>query len=890
MRKRLGAGRVAGRGVLLLLAAVVGGLVLARPADSATLHVSPGGLDSPMCGPQSAPCRHLDYAVNKALDGDTIRVAGGTYMFTSVAVPCTGVPTRSVLCVIDKSITIQGGYSPSTWALDPVANPTVIDGQNTYRGVLVYSSSSPSVRLTMANLIIQNGRVNATDLAAFGGGMDVADAAVTLDSVTFQSNQAIGMDTGSGAGGAAAGSALSIRTSRNVGASFLSDVQFQSNTSIGGHGPEMGGVAFGALFVFGTNTIVNVEDSSFTSNSALANSSTGSGQISNGQRADALGGAVGIEGGATVSLVRVTAIGNQAVGGTGTTYGGGAFGGAVFAEDSTVAIADSLFQSNVARGAASANGGFAAGGGVLLYNSNGTIDRTRIIANRATGGNGQVAPGPAGGGGLYLWRADPAVTLQTLEVANTVIADNTVELGQGSSNPGGGGGGLQVQALVAHLTHVTFARNQLGPGLVAGQAIVVVPSAAGMGTLNLEYSVIADHVASTGGATAVVVTQGNSLNLNRGAFTGNTHNINDSGPPMLPGTITGLASMITVGSPGFRAAGPPSYDYHITSGSPLRGVATGSAMAVDMDNQPRTGGTPDIGADEYVPTNPEDFNGDGKADILWRHTSGALAVWLMNGITFASGGSPGSVPVDWTIAGVGDFNGDGKADILLRHTSGALAVWLMNGTAYAGGGSPGVVPVDWTIAGVGDFNGDGKADILWRHTSGALAVWLMNGTALLSGGSPGSLPGDWAIVGVGDFNGDGKADILLRHTSGSLAVWLMDGTALVSGGSPGSLPGDWTIVGVGDFNGDGKVDILLRHTSGVLAVWLMNGTALASGGTPGSTSPDWTIVGVRDFNGDGKADILWRHTSGVVAMWLMNGTALTSAASLGSVTTDWAIQ
>jgi hypothetical protein len=31
--------------------------------------------------------------------------------------------------------------------------------------------------------------------------------------------------------------------------------------------------------------------------------------------------------------------------------------------------------------------------------------------------------------------------------------------------------------------------------------------------------------------------------------------------------------------------------------------------------------------------------------------------------------------------GVGDFNGDAKADILWRHTDGSIAIWLMNGTA-----------------------------------------------------------------------------------------------------------------------------------------------------------------------------------------------------------------
>ena len=122
----------------------------------------------------------------------------------------------------------------------------------------------------------------------------------------------------------------------------------------------------------------------------------------------------------------------------------------------------------------------------------------------------------------------------------------------------------------------------------------------------------------------------------------------------------------------------------------------------------------------------------------------------MNGVSLLS--QPvvvGSVTTDWTIVGTGDFNGDGKADILWRHTSGAVAIWLMNGSAIlstAGIGNPGT---DWSVAVTGDFNYDSKSDILWRHTSGAVAIWLMNGTALLS--APVSLGGvdlSWQIQAV----------------------------------------------------------------------------------------------------------------------------------------------
>src|SRR6202034_865543 len=75
-----------------------------------------------------------------------------------------------------------------------------------------------------------------------------------------------------------------------------------------------------------------------------------------------------------------------------------------------------------------------------------------------------------------------------------------------------------------------------------------------------------------------------------------------------------------------------------------------------------------------VPTGQRDFNGDGYADILWRDTSGDLAIWEMNGTTILnpSNSGLGSVPTAWSIVGQRDFNGDGNADILWRDNSGNL--------------------------------------------------------------------------------------------------------------------------------------------------------------------------------------------------------------------------
>jgi FG-GAP-like repeat/FG-GAP repeat len=132
-----------------------------------------------------------------------------------------------------------------------------------------------------------------------------------------------------------------------------------------------------------------------------------------------------------------------------------------------------------------------------------------------------------------------------------------------------------------------------------------------------------------------------------------------------------------------------------------------------------------------------DFNGDGYSDILWRDTSGNVAIWEMNGTTILNQATSfvANVAGNWSIAGTGDFNGDGKGDILWHDSSGNVAIWEMNGTTILNQATSFVANVpggNWSIVGTGDFNGDGKSDILWRDTSGNVAIWEMNGTAILN--------------------------------------------------------------------------------------------------------------------------------------------------------------
>src|SRR5262245_17341038 len=126
--------------------------------------------------------------------------------------------------------------------------------------------------------------------------------------------------------------------------------------------------------------------------------------------------------------------------------------------------------------------------------------------------------------------------------------------------------------------------------------------------------------------------------------------------------------------------------------------------------------------------------------------------WLL-GAAMTGGGSLGSITTDWVIAGTCDFNADGMTDIHWRHSSGAIAMWLMNsnGTIKSPVGLGTLPPATWSIVGTGDFDGDGISDILWLGGGTGLAIWFMNSSGgIASAQGVGTLPAGWTIAQTGD--------------------------------------------------------------------------------------------------------------------------------------------
>jgi hypothetical protein len=312
-----------------------------------------------------------------------------------------------------------------------------------------------------------------------------------------------------------------------------------------------------------------------------------------------------------------------------------------------------------------------------------------------------------------------------------------------------------------------------------------------------------------------------------------------------------------------------------------------------------------------VKTQPaaNDFNGDGKSDILWHsETHDNTAIWfgdngagdLANEQALqlfnqeVNGQNTGkwdyAKAQGFKVVGVGDFNADGHSDILWQGEAlNQTAIWFGNSTINQNGhiqqnkfiGDP---TNGMKIAGVGDFNGDGRSDILWQHPETKKHyIWHFHEDLSTSSRQLRTTDQDheesWSIKGVGDFNDDGYSDVLWHSPEydGNTAIWFGDNLqgqsfqneqlliGTIGPKPPGKPSYGMTIAGVGDFNGDGYSDILWQgEGDNQTGIWLGSDSLDEDGyitDIPLLTNPTHgrDIVGVGDFNGDGISDVLWQH-------------------------------
>ncbi|NEQ39489.1 MAG: hypothetical protein F6K40_25815, partial [Okeania sp. SIO3I5] len=277
-----------------------------------------------------------------------------------------------------------------------------------------------------------------------------------------------------------------------------------------------------------------------------------------------------------------------------------------------------------------------------------------------------------------------------------------------------------------------------------------------------------------------------------------------------------------------------------------------------------------------------DFNGDSKADILWRNdTTGENQIWATNPTNIQ--GLPNRSS-DWSIPQIGNFDNDISIEILWRNTSsGENQIWDIDGTTQVSG-----LPTrssQWQPLQVGDFDGDNIDELLWRNTSsGVNQLWDVDGTTQVSGLL--TRNSNWTPVAVGDFDGDNIDELLWRNNStGQNQIWNVDGTIQVQG-----LPNrnsNWEVAQVGDFDGDNIDELLWRNnSSGQNQIWDVDGTTQTQG-LPNRSS-NWEVVQVGDFDGDNIDELLWRNnSSGQNQIWDVDGTAQTQG--LPNRSSNWEV-
>jgi hypothetical protein len=202
----------------------------------------------------------------------------------------------------------------------------------------------------------------------------------------------------------------------------------------------------------------------------------------------------------------------------------------------------------------------------------------------------------------------------------------------------------------------------------------------------------------------------------------------------------------------------------------------------------------------------KDFDRDGQRDLLFEHDDGRLAVWLINGIKLKSAAFLNPIrtgDANWRPVGAADLNQDSQPDLLFQHTDGRMAVWLMKGLALQEAklldpASPG--DAAWRVVGNGDFSRDGKADLVLQHDDGTIAIWMMDGArltsaALLNPERP--LASAWRVRSVLDLNQDGKPDLVAQHADGTTVVLYLEGLRLTDSKAfaPSQIFQSWRIVG-----------------------------------------------------------------------------------------------
>ncbi len=377
-------------------------------------------------GPPTCDYNSVQSAVDKAGDGDVVKVAAGTY---------TGINNKgghAQVVYIDKRITIRGGYTTAfTDPPDPDANPTTLDAGGQGRVLYIIGNITP----TIEGLRITGG--DSAGLGGNGGGVYIRDATATIRNNQVFSNTAT------------RGGGLFLSFSPTT----LSDNTISANVApYGGAGVFLD---FSAATISRNTVISNTGGGLFLWESDNA---TLTGNTISYNTYNAIGGGIAVRGdnvtisGNTISFNSADSAGGVSLGGDNVTLRGntissntaaGDAGGVWLGDGDGINLIGNTITFNTAGGG---------GGGISLPGTNSVYISGNIIANNTA----------AEGGGLVLFGE--------AQLINNLIVDNQATNCCGSGLHISGSASLQ-------LLHNTIARNTGagGRGLsIGGNSIVTM--------------------------------------------------------------------------------------------------------------------------------------------------------------------------------------------------------------------------------------------------------------------------------------------------------------------------------------------------------------------------------------------------------------------------------
>ncbi len=373
-------------GLALILVNSVVWVIRTTGAEDDVRYVAISGMDSESCNVRTHPCRTVQYAVDHANPGDTVKVATGIYTDVTAR---AGV-TQAVY--IAKTITIRGGYTTADWFTpDPSANPTTLDAQG--QGRVLYLTGN--VTATVEGLRITGGR---TDLD--GGGVYLKNSHLIMGNNQVFSNASLDTTGDYGNGGGLYLFGGNVTLSGNV---------ISTNTA-----PASGG----GVHLSNCNATL-------TGNTIQANTGDGGGGVFLDHSSAMLSGNMISDNSGSSGGGVYLAGGNVTLRGNVIRSNGAGYGGGVFASQPDLTLINNAVTDNHA----------SVGGGLSLFGSTSRLLHNTIARN--TGEGIYVA-------GFYssIWLTNTVIVSHTaglsVDSSNTAYLDGVLWFGNGANTYGAG--------------------------------------------------------------------------------------------------------------------------------------------------------------------------------------------------------------------------------------------------------------------------------------------------------------------------------------------------------------------------------------------------------------------------------------------------------------------